>query len=307
MITIFGSIVMDVVTRVDRLPRPGESRLAPSYVLTPGGKGANQALAAARAGADVRFVGSTGDDAFADLVLENLDPAGVTLSGLRRDPDQPTACATVCVADDGENQIVVAAGANMTTTAAQLGADDLGEGRLLLLQMEIRPVQNWRALHRAKASGTTTMLNVAPYAAVPAEALDHLDILCLNEVEADAMAAEMGQPAGDSLAFARHLAQRHELVAVVTLGADGALLAAGGEALRANALRLDVKDTVGAGDGFVGAFAAAHVKGLAPGECLRWGTVAGGLACLEAGAQAGLPDAAAIAARLDEISIEAAD
>ena len=304
MITIFGSVVMDVVTRVDRLPKPGETRLAPGYVLTPGGKGANQALAAARAGAEVRFIGCTGDDAFADLVFENLDAAEVVRAGARRVPDHPTACATVCVADDGENQIVVAAGANMATAAAQLSAGDLGPDRLLVLQMEIRATENWRALHRAKAAGTTTLLNVAPFAPVPAEPLDHLDMLCLNEVEADAMAAEMGRPEGDALAFARHVAAQHDLTVVVTLGSGGAVLVGGGEVIRANALALQVTDTVGAGDAFVGAFAAAHVNGLAPGDCLRWGSVAGGLACLEEGAQAGLPDAAAIAARLDEIAIE---
>ncbi len=303
MITVFGSVGLDVVTHVDRLPRPGETRLAPDYVLTPGGKGANQALAAARAGGRVRFVGTTGDDGFADLVFANLAPAGVDLTGVARDPALPTACATVCVAADGENQIVVASGANRAAHADQLTARDLAPDALLLLQMEIRPEQNWAALGRAKAAGARTMLNVAPYGPVPSGALADLDILCLNQGEAAEMAAALDLPANPPLAFARAVAAAHDLIAVITLGAQGGLLVDGEGAIRAGALALEVKDTVGAGDAFVGAFAAAYVAGRDRADCLRWGSVAGGLACLEVGAQDGLPSAAAIQARLAEIEL----
>ncbi len=301
MIVVFGSINIDLIIRVPRLPRAGETVLGPGYVTAPGGKGANQALAAARAGAPVRMVGGIGDDPFAGPALAALEAAGVDLSATRR-MAAPTGCAVVCVDEAGENQIIVAAGANGAVRAEQVPDAWLERGSVLVLQMEVPHAENWRLIERARARGARILLNVAPAAPVPAASLAALSWLVVNESEALAAAQSLGQAGGeDPLAAAQAVAAASGVTTVVTLGGAGAAAFAPGEAWRVGALPIDPVDTTGAGDAFVGVFAAAMAEGAALPVSLRRASVAAGLACLVAGAQPSLPAAAAIAARLRDL------
>src|SRR5450432_1610223 len=180
MITVFGSINIDLIVPVDALPRPGETVLGPEYRLSAGGKGANQALAAARAGARVRLVGAVGSDDFAERALADLRAAAVDLSGVVRRPD-PTGAALICVDRHGENMIVVASGANRRVTADQIDDATLATPGLLLLQLETAPAENWRLIERARRRGWDVLLNAAPAGDIPPKMLRQLDWLAVND------------------------------------------------------------------------------------------------------------------------------
>lgn len=300
MILVFGSVNVDMVVPVTSLPRPGETVLGPGYSLYPGGKGANQALAAARAGATVRMVGRVGQDAFADLALSELTAAGVDLRGVARDP-QPTGCALVCVDRGGQNLIVVAAGANGRTVQSQVADELLGPETLLLLQMEVPAAENWALVERARARGARILCNAAPAGPIPRRTLANFDWLVVNATEAEAVAARLGLPAAGPREAGRAIAERTGTTAVVTLGAAGAVAYSRAVAWRAGALKIKPTDTTAAGDAFVGAFAAAVDAGLDLPAALHRASVAGGLACLTAGAQPSLPYRAAIDRYLREL------
>jgi len=299
MIVVFGSINVDLVIRTETLPRPGETVLAPSYCAVAGGKGANQAVAAARAGAPVRMVGRVGDDGFAALALAELAAAGVDLSAVARDR-APTGCAMVCVDARGENQIAVASGANRAVSADQLDDAWLEPGATLVLQHEIDPAPTLAAAQRGRARGARVVLNAAPAAPLP-EALP-LDLLVMNAGEAAAIAAAAGLPAGPPEALARALHAGRGASVVVTLGAAGALAAADGGLWRVGTPAVEAVDTTAAGDAFVGVLAAALDDGATLAEALHRASVAGALACTVVGAQPALPSAEAIAAALPEVA-----
>ena len=305
MILIFGSINIDLVIPVETLPRPGETVLGPGYRLVPGGKGANQALAARRAGGDVRMIGRVGRDSFADLALADLTAAGVDLRGVER-VDQPTGCALVCVDRRGDNLIVVASGANRAVAAEQVGDALLGPKTLLVLQMEVPAAENWSLVRRARARGARILLNAAPAGPIARETLSALDWLVLNEGEARAVAESLDLPAHDPQTAARTLAAAGGITTIVTLGHAGAVAFQGEEAWRVGALAVDCVDSTGAGDAFVGAFAAALEAGMNLPEALHRASVAGGLACLVQGAQPSLPDDAAITRHMPTLASPAA-
>ncbi len=272
--------------------------------MLPGGKGANQALAAARAGGTASFVASVGDDDFGHRALANLDQAGVDLSQVAR-RKRPTACATISVAQDGENQIVVSSGANLETVAGQLqsGPRELSPGDLVLQQMEIPLPEICAGVDLAHQRGARNILNAAPFQPIPTDTLAKLDLLIVNEVEAEMLADDLGLDSGDLMGVCGEVLRRFDVTVVLTLGADGAVLFAPERTLRASALPIQALDTVGAGDAFVGAFVAAMGADMALDDCLRWASVAGGLACLKPGAQDGVPAHGAIEARQSEITV----
>lgn len=301
MIVVFGSINVDLVVQVPHLPRPGETVLGPGYRIVPGGKGANQAVAAARAGAEVRLVGRVGQDAFGDTALAELAAAGVDLNTVQRDR-RPTGCAFISVDATGQNQIVVATGANAGLREKQLDDSLLTSGTLVVLQMEVPLAENWALITRACARGARILLNAAPAAPIPGLALAALDWLVVNENEAVALAARLGTGGLDAEAAGRTLAQALGITTVVTLGAAGAVAFQRKAAWRIGSLPIRPIDTTAAGDAFVGTFAAAIDRGLELADALRRASVAGGLACLVEGAQTSLPDAAAVDARLAELA-----
>lgn len=293
MLIVPGSINADLLFKVTSLPRPGETVLCPGYAMAPGGKGANQAAAAAKAGAEVRFVGHVGDDAYGPVVRGLLEEAGVDVR-LLAVSQRPTAIAVIGVDANGENLIIVGSGANLDTTAAQIPDDWLVPTATILCQNEIRTNETHAAIRRGHAAGCRTVLNLAPAGRVPDPVLAALDVLIVNEHEAATLAGRPGEPK----ILARDLAQRHDLICVVTLGSEGALAVGRGEALRVRSLPVDTLDTTGAGDAFSGVLAAWLDRGADLSTSLRAATVAAGLSCEKLGAQSAQPDAATIEARL---------
>jgi ribokinase len=300
VIVVFGSINVDLVFRVEALPRCGETVLSESYAVHPGGKGANAAVAAARAGAATHMVGQVGGDPHADDALAMMLEAGVGLEHIGESP-RPTGCATVCVDDRGENAIVVASGANLDTTADQVPDSLLGPDTLIALQMEVPPAENWALVERAKQAGARILLNLAPAGSVPESALRNLDFLVANEIEASAIAAQTGLEADSPLDMARALAERHGMTCIVTLGSEGALAFGPDGGWSVPALPVDAVDTTSAGDAFCGGLAAALDRGLALSAALRLAAVGAGLACAAAGAQSSLPWRNAVEARAGEL------
>ena len=300
MIVVFGSINVDLVVRVKSLPRPGETVLGPSYKLVAGGKGANQALAAARAGALTRMVGAVGRDGFAEVALADMAAAGVDLSGVQRCA-APTGCAVICVDEAGQNQIAVASGANWKARERQLADGLLGPRSLVVMQMEVPPAQNWALVARARAQGARLLLNLAPAGALPGLILPALDWLVVNEIEVDTIAAKLRLDRENPRAAGAALAEATGITVVVTLGAEGAVAFAGKQGWEIGALAIKPVDTTGAGDAFVGAFAAALDEGADLPTALRWGSVAGALACLVPGAQPSLPLRSAIERQLGKL------
>lgn len=292
MIIVFGSINMDVNMEVPAFPKPGETILSPDYEMGPGGKGANQALAAARSGVKTAIVGQVGDDGMGNRILTNLRRNEVMTSGVAVNENHPTGMAFVLREKSGENQIIVASGANADVNAGQVPDEILRPGNILLLQMEVPHAETFTVLERAKARGVTTILNVAPAFHVTQKVLNNLDYLIINEHEARTIVEPLGVPADqDLMIVAKALSVQGKLNCIITLGGEGVLaVAADGAAWRVPSLPLDkIIDTTGAGDCFSGTFAAAiHEKNSLP-DALRRASVAAGLSCIKLGAQDSYP------------------
>lgn len=285
-VLVAGSANLDLVVRAPRVPAPGETLLGRDFARYPGGKGANQAVAAARAGgAATRMLLALGADANAQPLEASLREAGVACTLVRS--DRPTGVALICVADDGENAIIVAPGANATLQATDL--PELDGVACLLLQLE-SPLQATLAWARAaRDAGVRVVLNAAPVpaAGVPAALLDAVDVLVVNEGELAAIAdARAGQPVhgiGDQLA------QAGVPCVVATLGALGAVAHAGGRWSLQPGFAVEVVDTTGAGDTFCGVLAAGLARGDALDAAMRRACAASALACMRPGAQTGVP------------------
>ena len=301
MIVVFGSVNIDLVVPVERLPRPGETVLGPHYTLVPGGKGANQALAAARAGGAVHMIGRVGRDGFADLALAELKAAGIDLSSLERD-ELPTGCALIPVDRQGGNLIIVASGANRAAAERQVADALLGPQTVVMLQMEVPLTENWRLVERAKHRGARIVLNCAPAAPVPRATLAAVDWLVVNESEAELLARDLSLSAADARSAGAAIAKSADTTVIVTLGGEGAIAFAGADAWTIGTLPITPVDTTAAGDAFVGAFAAAMDAGADLPTALHRASVAGGLACTVAGAQPSLPTRAAIESRLRDLA-----
>jgi ribokinase len=266
-IAVVGSINLDLVARCERLPRPGETLTDATFERVPGGKGANQALAAARLGATVSLCGAVGRDPFGAEALALLEEGGVELQGLAR-VDEPTGVALIVVGDDGENQIVVAPGANGTVGTPS----DLARADAVLCQLEI-PIE---AVAAAAARAPFFCLNAAPAREVPPELLRKADLVVVNRLELDA------------------LAEAPQLTAL-TLGSEGAvMLEFGSEVARAVPPRVHAVDGTAAGDAFCAALLVSLLEGRDREEALRRACAAGALAASRLGAQPSLPTAAEV-------------
>lgn len=299
MIVVFGSLNVDLVTAVERLPGAGETVIGPAYELHPGGKGANQALAARRAGAAVVLVGAVGRDGFADIALSLLAADDVGLSDVAR-VEAPTGAAFIAVDAAGSNQIVVAAGANALARADALAHLPLGEGDILLLQREVPEAECLVAARMMKRAGGRVILNLSPAGPPADELLGCLDILIVNEHEALVLAQSLGWLEREPDAIARRCDAERGIACIATLGADGAVGWHGGVCRRLAAPTVAVVDTVAAGDSFTGAFAAALSAGYGFSGALQRGLAAGSLACTVAGAQPSVPRREAIEAMVGQ-------
>lgn len=301
MLLVFGSLNADMLFKVESLPRPGETVLCPGYELAAGGKGANQAAAAAKAGAAVQMIGHLGADSFGDFTRDVMTRAGVDCLGVLVSK-AATAIAVIGVDKAAENQIIVASGANLDTSPDQIPDERLTIGVTVLCQNEIRPEATFSLLKRAKSLGARTVLNLAPAAPVPGEVLRALDVLIVNEIEA-AMAAGLDHIGEDAMPIAEDLSRRYKLTAVITLGARGAIAAGPEGHFRVGSLSIEPVDTTGAGDAFVGILAAALDRGEKLAQALKRASVGAGLACTKIGAQTSQPTDAEITARLTDVSL----
>lgn len=299
MITVFGSINMDLVATTPRLPKPGETVPGTGFATAAGGKGANQALAARRAGADVRMVGAVGQDEFAGPALDLLDKAGTDLAAVAR-VDGPTGTALILVGGDGENMIAVVPAANGTVSAeqAEKAVGGMKSGDILMLQQEVPANSVKAALNAAKAKGVRTVLNIAPLIAETTELAALADIVIANETEFERLVGRDNLTASDREQILIEMHGKTGQILIVTLGADGVIAAEGGALHRTKGLKIEPVDTVGAGDTFCGYLAASLDAGLGFDEALRRAAVAGSLACLKAGAQPSIPVASEVAAAL---------
>jgi ribokinase len=290
MITVFGSVNMDLIATTARLPEPGETVVGNSFATAAGGKGANQALAAARAGSAVRMVAAVGQDEFASPALALLKDAGTDLSTVKHVPG-PTGTALILVGGDGENMIAVVPGANGTLqaedgTAAVAG---MAEGDILMLQMEIPADAVEKAMMDAKDRAIRTLFNTAPLTPDAIRLARLATIVVANETEFELLIGKSDLDDESRLAEMRALHEKTSQTLVVTLGGDGVVALHEGEVLRAKGLVIEPVDTVGAGDTFCGYLAASLDQGLSFEAALRRAAVAGSLACLKPGAQPAIP------------------
>ncbi|OQM76136.1 ribokinase [Manganibacter manganicus] len=288
MIVVIGSINLDMITTVGRLPAPGETVRGTGFSTAPGGKGANQALAAARAGAKVRMIGSVGKDSFAADALVCLKDAGIDLSGIR-ETHATTGTALILVDERGENIIAIAPGANDSVLPGDISQAVLKKGDVVLLQHEIRLETVEAALDAAGKVGAITVLNTAPFIADAARLLPRADYIVANDTEFDLYCEALALSGADRPQRMKAYAARTGRTVVVTLGAEGVLAATPEKFVTVPALRIVPVDTVGAGDTFCGYFAAALAAGETLDRALARAAAAGSLACLKPGAQPAIP------------------
>nr|WP_274387892.1 ribokinase [Salsipaludibacter albus] len=287
-----GSANLDVVVRTPRHPRPGETVTGHDVARVPGGKGANQAVAAARAGAMVAFLGAVGDDDAGRLLRATLEDAGVDTTGLDV-VDAPTGTAHITVDDVGENTIVVVAGANATVELDDHARGAIAAARCLLVQLELALPVVAAAVAHARRHDTLTVLTPAPAVSLPDDLLADVDVLVPNQHEASVLTGS-----DDPERAADELLGRGVRACVVTLGGDGALAARADARTRHPAPRVPVLDTTGAGDAFVGSLAVALVEGRSLGDAVDVATAAASLSVQRAGAIPSLPTRA----QIDEVT-----
>ncbi|MDP9867183.1 MULTISPECIES: ribokinase [Streptosporangium] len=290
MISVFGSVNMDLVAYVEAAPGLGETVTGRAFRTVPGGKGANQAIAAARAGAEVAFLGAVGDDAFGPELRRTLAGAGVDVSGLRTVPG-PSGIAQIVVDDQGGNSIIVVPGANGAVSApSEAELEVIARSDVLLLQLELPIGAVTAAARAARAAGTTVILTPAPVQPLPDELLEAVDVLVANEHEAAAITGR-----ADHEEAVRELRTRVDWV-IITLGSRGALSAGPGTApaLRVQAPKVRAVDTTAAGDTFVGALAAALVERQLPDRAVRFAGAAAALSVQREGASTSMPARAEI-------------
>jgi ribokinase len=296
-VIVVGSVNVDLVVSVERLPGPGETVIGGRYAQHHGGKGGNQAVAAARLGAATTFIGAVGDDVFGTDAAAALESDGVDISGLGRLDGEPTGIALIVVDAAGENSIAVSSGANAALSSVQvrqalkrlgLKADDV-----VLVGHEVRTGATHEALRLGRLAGATTILNPAPATGLEAPTLALADILTPNEVE---LATLVG-PDGTLVARARRLLgpDPGTRVVLISLGAQGARLVTAKRSIGFPAPRVEAVDAVGAGDALNGALAAGLAGGLALPEAARRAVAAASLAVTHAGAREGMPTNAELA------------
>jgi ribokinase len=283
MIVIFGSINLDLIFPVPHIPGPGETVLGPSIRIEPGGKGANQAVAAARDGAVVIMAGAVGADTLATSALTLLREAKVDLTRVI-ETEATTGCAAIVVNPAGDNAIAVGSGANLVARQSQIEDAMLDPKSTLVLQMEVPAEETEALIHRAHSKGTRIILNLAPAAPLAEDALRKVDLLVINETESAWLATHLG--CADSAA---QLHDHLNIVIVRTLGADGLEIATARGVAMVPARSIIAVDTTAAGDCFVGVLAAALDRGATLTAALHRATTAAALCCTRHGSQGSIP------------------
>lgn len=301
MLTVFGSINLDISVRVPHLPKAGQTLLGGDALMSPGGKGANQAHAAALYGVPTAMFGAVGDDGFAEPALAGLRAAGVDTDGVSVCLN-PTGVAMIGVEHAGENAIVVAPGANLAASGDMVSDATLHASRAVLMQLEVQPEECFRLARRAKSHGCTVVLNASPLPAGGRLDTESLDIVVVNKPELLELCAQQEIFGIDPMDQARLLACALRVDVLVTLGAEGAfLMQCDGQYTACQAMPVSPVDTTGAGDTFAGVFTAAMAAGEPLQRAMQVASVAAGIACTRAGTQIAQPAKAEIDAMLDRL------
>lgn len=290
-IAVVGSINTDLVLQLPRLPLPGETVLTESPLqIFGGGKGANQAIAAARLGAPVSMVGAVGDDQFGSDRIAQLAGEGIDVENVARIADRSSGVALISIDDQGQNCIALAAGANRSVTPRHTACAAVAAASLVMAVVEIPTAPIVAAFSAARREGAVTLLNAAPPGRLPREVLALADFLVVNETEAGAL---VGEPAPDhrqAPQLADRLAGFCRRAAVITLGSGGLCASDGRERIRLPAFSTTVVDTTAAGDAFCGALAVGLLERMGLAHALRFASAAGAAACRLLGASDSLPD-----------------
>ena len=300
VVVVLGGINMDLVATSERMPSPGETVFGTSFHTAPGGKGANQAVAAARLGAEVRMVGRVGDDQFGPTLLEGMRSEGIDVSGVAVDPDNPSGVALILLDDQAENMIVAVYGANMACDEAQVASvDDALDGAdVLLLQLETPLDVALSAAALAKEWGVTVVWDPAPALEMGHEAYRLCDVLTPNQAEAEFLTGIAVTDPSSAEAAARALVEHGVPAAVSTLGSGGAFYLTHDEGGLVPPFSVEAIDSVAAGDAFAAGLGIALAEGQSISDAVRFGSAAGALAVTKSGAQEAMPYRAEVDALL---------
>lgn len=304
MISVVGSLNMDLIIRVPRFPEPGEAIHGEDFRTACGGKGANQAYAIARMGRAVRMVGCVGMDAFGEAMIENLRAVGVDTGGILRRADVASGTAMILVDDTGQNEIVVAAGANRTLTAEEVGTllADVAHTDAVVAQLETSLAATEAAMSLAHRAGKLSVLNPAPYAPLSDHLLQRCDFLIPNENEATRLSGIEVRDRETAAAAAAALRKRGARNVLITLGAAGVWLDTMDERGHVPAYAVKAVDTVAAGDTFIGAFVARLVEGASVREAAQFGCAAAAIAVTRPGAQPSIPRRVEVEALMNQVT-----
>lgn len=295
-VIVFGSINMDLVVRTPKLPVAGETLTGHDFYSAPGGKGANQAVAAARLGATTGMVGRVGNDIFARELLDSLRKNRVDVNAVELDTEHPSGVAVIAVDDESENSIIVIPGANGMVGSADVRrlVGILEGASVLLVQLEIPMDAVSAAAQAARRSSIRVVLDPAPAQTLPVDLYQHIDYLTPNEVEAGILAGFKINSVDRAREAARLLLERGVGNVIVKMGKTGAFWCNRVEEEFFNAYQVESIDTVAAGDAFNGAFAVALAEGIEIRQAIRWGMAAGALSTTVKGAQPSMPERSAV-------------
>jgi len=289
---------MDLVVRCERLPREGETVFGSDFTMIPGGKGANQAVAAARLGAKTSMAGRVGQDSFGEQLLGNLRKEGVNVDHFRVDAEAPTGVALIDIIASGNNSIVVAPGANMANTPEDLDAlvPAFEEANALIVQFEVPLPVVERALELAQEHGATSVLDAGPAVECPSNILAKADVVSPNETEAEALTGVRVTDLASAEQAAEQLLSDGVATAVLKLGESGALVATGESVEHVPGYQISPVDTTAAGDAFTAALALRLAQGDGLLDATRYANAVGACACTKLGAQPAMPTPAEVEA-----------
>lgn len=304
MLVVFGSINMDMVVEPEHLPQDGETVLCDDYDLFPGGKGANQALAAARMGAKAALVGCVGGDYYSQQILATIRRQGVMTSGVG-ESERPTGCAMIMREKGGRNRIIVAGGANNEATADQIPDEILRPENMILTQGEVPSDEVCKLIRRAHDRKVRVILNLAPAFPIPLDVLGMVWICVVNEIEIAQVTKSLGMAVTNPADMAKALAQKAQTTCIVTLAEKGSVVASkDGSIFHVSAMHIDeVVDSSGAGDAYCGTLGACLYSGMKLEEAVQRASIAGSLACTKDGTINAFAYQDDITANLDKVKL----